>query len=114
VTYSILSRNTPWEIRSSAAWSRSPYNLTISSWNSPIPALTKFTPGHDARIEVTDDNRSPDGVNIRIKFSDLMDCDSVSKSIMFNLTPSGEGFGEIWLGCVFDDPGSNRQASNHP
>ena len=65
--------------------------VPAESWVAPIPALSKFTPGHDARIEVADDNQNPNSVNVQIEFSDLMDCDSVSKSITFNLTSSGKG-----------------------
>jgi len=43
-------------------------------WVPPAPALTKFTPGHDARIEVTDDSSNPNRIDVQIKFSDLMDC----------------------------------------
>ena len=63
--------------------------VPVANWVAPIPALTKFTPGHDARIEVTNDNQNPNSVDVQIEFSDLMDCDSVSKSITFNLTSSG-------------------------
>ncbi len=57
----------------------------------PTPALTKFTPGHDARIEVTPDNQNPNSINVQIEFSDLMDCNSVTQSITLNLTSSGKG-----------------------
>ena len=71
-----------------------PYDFKLlvpaDNWIAPIPALTKFTPGHDARIEVTDDNQNPNSVNVQIEFSDQMDCDSVSKSMTFNLTSSGK------------------------
>ena len=64
--------------------------IPAANWIAPIPALTKFTPGHDARIEVTDDNQNPNSVNVQIEFSDPMDCDSVTKAITFNLTSSGK------------------------
>ena len=57
--------------------------VPVANWVAPIPALTKFTPGHGARIEVTDDNQNPNSVDVQIEFSDLMDCDSVSKAITF-------------------------------
>ena len=64
--------------------------IPFANWVAPIPAITKFTPRHDARVEVTDDNQNPNSVDVQIEFSDLMDCDSVSKSITFNLTSSGK------------------------
>ena len=60
-------------------------------WIPPAPALTKFTPGHDARIEVTDDSSNPNSIDVQIEFSDLMDCDSVTQSINFTLASSGKG-----------------------
>jgi len=60
-------------------------------WIPPIPALTKFTPGHDARIEVTDDSPNPNSIDVQIEFSDLMDCQSVTQSIGFTLASSGKG-----------------------
>ena len=60
-------------------------------WVSPAPALTKFTPGHDARIEVTDGSSNPNSIDVQIEFSDLMDCNSVTQSINFTLASSGKG-----------------------
>jgi hypothetical protein len=40
-----------------------PYDFKVlvptDVWEAPAPALTKATPGHDARIEVTDDTSNP-------------------------------------------------------
>lgn len=41
------------------------------NWIATVPTSTKFTPGHDARIEVANDNQNPDRVDVQIKFSDL-------------------------------------------
>jgi len=60
-------------------------------WIPPAPALTKFMPGHDARIEVADDSSNPNSIDVQIEFSDLMDCDSVTQSINFTLASSGKG-----------------------
>ena len=35
-------------------------------WVALTPALTRFTPGHDARIEVTDDGPNPNNIDIQI------------------------------------------------
>ena len=71
-----------------------PYDFKVlvpaDIWRTPAPALTKFNPGHDARIEVADDNRNPNSVDVRIEFSDLTDSDNVSKAITFSLTSPGE------------------------
>ena len=65
--------------------------VPATNWVAPIPALTKFSPGHDARIEVTNSSSSPNSINVQIEFSDLMNCDSVTKSINFTLASSGKG-----------------------
>jgi len=65
--------------------------VLAEKWVAPIPALSRFTPGHDARIEVTADSQNPNSVNVQIEFSDLMDCDSVTQSMTFSLASSGKG-----------------------
>ena len=65
--------------------------VPASVWVAPPPALTKFTPGHDARIEVNDNSTNPNSVNVQIEFSDLMDCNSVTQSMNFTLSSSGKG-----------------------
>lgn len=65
--------------------------VPTSNWIQPIPALTKFTPGHDARIGVDDNSTSPNSIDIQIEFSDLMNCNSVTQSMNFTLASSGKG-----------------------
>jgi alpha-1,3-glucan synthase len=65
--------------------------VSVENWIAPTPALTKFTPGHDARIEVNDNSTSPNSIDIQIEFSDLMDCNSVTQSMNFTLASSGKG-----------------------
>ena len=60
-------------------------------WVAPAPALTKFYPGHDARVEIDDNTANPNSINVRIDFSDLMDCTSVTNSMNFTLASSGKG-----------------------
>ena len=72
-----------------------PYDFKVfvpaDKWIAPVPALTRFSPGHDARIEVSDGSSNPNSIDVQIEFSDLMDCDSVSQSINFTLASSGKG-----------------------
>jgi alpha-1,3-glucan synthase len=65
--------------------------VPADKWNQPIPTLTKFTPGHDAQVEVTSDNQNPNSVNVQIEFLDLMDCNSVTQLLRFTLASSGKG-----------------------
>ena len=70
-------------------------------WIPPAPALTKFTPGHDAQIEVTNGSSNPNSINVQIEFSDPMDCDSTIQSISFTLISSGKGLTpSVKLGSV--------------
>ncbi|KAL1701405.1 glycoside hydrolase family 13 and glycosyltransferase family 5 protein [Schizophyllum commune] len=55
-------------------------------WVAPLPALTKFTPGHDHRILSTSDS-----VDITLEFNVEMDCDSVTNAIALNMSSSGHG-----------------------
>lgn len=65
--------------------------VPAANWIAPIPALTKFSPGHDARIEVTSNSSNPNSIDVQIEFSDLMDCNSVTQSMNFTLASSGKG-----------------------
>ena len=55
-------------------------------WVAPLPALTKFTPGHDHRILSTSDS-----VDISLEFNVEMDCDSVTNAVSLNMSSSGHG-----------------------
>lgn len=65
--------------------------VPVEQWVPPLPVVTKFVPGHDARIEVQEDSQNRTTVDIRFEFSDPMDCDSVTQSISFNMSSSGHG-----------------------
>ncbi|EPT06178.1 hypothetical protein FOMPIDRAFT_68356 [Fomitopsis schrenkii] len=57
-----------------------------ADWVQPMPALTKFTPGHDARISSNESN-----IQITLEFNTEMNCNSVSQSISLNMSTSGTG-----------------------
>ena len=65
--------------------------VPVEQWAPPLPAATKFVPGHDARIQVQEGSQNSTTVNIRFEFSDPMDCDSVTQSMSFNMSSSGHG-----------------------
>jgi alpha-1,3-glucan synthase len=65
--------------------------VPVEQWAPPLPAVTKFAPGHDARIEVQDGSPNRTSVDVRFEFSDPMDCDSVTQSMSFNMSSSGHG-----------------------
>lgn len=65
--------------------------VPIDQWTPPLPALTKFVPGHDHRILVNPNDANATTVNISFEFNTQMNCDSVSKSIHLNMSSSGHG-----------------------
>ena len=65
--------------------------VPVEQWVPPPPVVTKFVPGHDARIEVQEGSQNGTTVNIYFEFSTPMDCDSVTKSMTFNMSSSGHG-----------------------
>jgi alpha-1,3-glucan synthase len=60
-------------------------------WVAPLPALTKFTPGHDARIQAQAGDANATNVDIALQFNVEMNCNSVTSSISFNMSSSGKG-----------------------
>ncbi|KAI0341602.1 glycoside hydrolase family 13 and glycosyltransferase family 5 domain-containing protein [Trametopsis cervina] len=60
-------------------------------WVGPNPALTGFSPGHDARIHVEQGDANATTLDIRLEFNMAMDCTSVTNSISFNMSSSGHG-----------------------
>ena len=65
--------------------------VPVDEWVPPLPVVTKFVPGHDARIEVQEGSQNRTTVNIRFEFSDPMDCESVTDTMSFNMSSSGHG-----------------------
>jgi alpha-1,3-glucan synthase len=65
--------------------------VPAANWVDPAPALTKFTPGHDARIAVQATDTNATTMDITFEFNTAMDCGSVSSSMSFNLSSSNHG-----------------------
>ncbi|EXJ62578.1 alpha-1,3-glucan synthase [Cladophialophora yegresii CBS 114405] len=60
-------------------------------WVGPKPMVTKFSPGHDARLESTVSADGKESINVELQFSVEMDCNSVTNSITFNSTTESAG-----------------------
>jgi alpha-1,3-glucan synthase len=60
-------------------------------WVAPLPSLTKFTPGHDIRIQVEDGDNNATTVDIVLEFDTTMDCDGVTNSISLDMASSNKG-----------------------
>ncbi|KAG2142801.1 uncharacterized protein EDB93DRAFT_1157751 [Suillus bovinus] len=65
--------------------------VPISEWIPAPPMLTKFLPGHDARIKVMRGEPNATIVNLVLEFNAVMSCDSVTQSLSFNMSSSGIG-----------------------
>ncbi|KAF8334274.1 modular protein with glycoside hydrolase family 13 and glycosyltransferase family 5 domains [Cantharellus anzutake] len=56
-----------------------------SVWVAPRPALTRFTPGHDARI--LSDSTS---IDITLEFNTVMSCSGVTSALSVNVSSNGQ------------------------
>ncbi|KAJ8584921.1 glycoside hydrolase family 13/glycosyltransferase family 5 protein [Rhizopogon salebrosus TDB-379] len=65
--------------------------VLANEWVPPLPMLTRFLPGHDARIEVTEGDANATNVEITLEFNTVMSCQSVTASLSFNVSSSGIG-----------------------
>jgi alpha-1,3-glucan synthase len=57
-----------------------------SAWLPPVPTITKFLPGHDARILPKGGKDGKESLEIEFQFSEEMDCDWITRSIFINST----------------------------
>jgi alpha-1,3-glucan synthase len=57
-----------------------------ADWIEPAPTLTRFNPGHDARILSNVGPGEKESVDIELQFSQEMDCDSITKNIIVTST----------------------------
>ncbi|PCH38049.1 glycosyltransferase family 5 protein [Wolfiporia cocos MD-104 SS10] len=60
--------------------------VPIDDWVAPPPALTRFLPGHDARIT---SNGSAASINISLEYNTAMNCDALIDAISFNMSSAG-------------------------
>ncbi|KAH7926306.1 glycoside hydrolase family 13/glycosyltransferase family 5 protein [Leucogyrophana mollusca] len=65
--------------------------VPITEWVAPPPMLTKFLPGHDARITATPGSPNATKIDIVLEFNVAMSCSSVTSSLAFNMSSSGVG-----------------------
>lgn len=65
--------------------------VPLAQWVPPLPALTKFVPGHDHRLLVNPGDVNATTVDISFEFNTVMSCDSVTKSMSFNMSSSSKG-----------------------
>lgn len=70
-----------------------PYSFKVlvpsTDWVAPRPALTKFSPGHDARILSSGSNATT--VAVTFEFNTVMSCTGVTQALSLNMSSSGGG-----------------------
>ncbi|TFK42547.1 hypothetical protein BDQ12DRAFT_281172 [Crucibulum laeve] len=91
--------------------------VPIAQWTAPLPALTKFVPGHDQRLQVNSGDVNATTADISLEFSVEMNCDSVTNSISLNMSSSGHGgvpkISNIYCGVMTNsDPSKIPGAAN--
>ena len=59
-----------------------------TDWVSVPPMLTKFSPGHDARLLSVDGGDNSTSVQISLEFNVEMDCDSITNALTLNMSTS--------------------------
>ncbi|KAK3676019.1 hypothetical protein LTR78_004211 [Recurvomyces mirabilis] len=77
------------------------------AWMAPSPVITKMLPGHDARIISNTTADQSSSVDIEIRFSGEMDCDSFRNAFTVNsTTESGQqaNYDSSQVGCLTIDP----------
>lgn len=63
--------------------------VPIGNWSQPAPTITRVIPNHDQRLESSVSMDDTETVDIQIRFSSEMSCESVTNSITINSTAFG-------------------------
>jgi alpha-1,3-glucan synthase len=77
----------------------------------PRPMITKFKPGHDVPIASTVAPDASENVPIELHFSEVMDCDGVTKSISLTSSTESLQIPSIDTGSVHCEPITNFSTS---
>lgn len=65
--------------------------VPLAQWTAPPPYITRFVPGHDARLLANAGDVNATTVDISFEFNTIMDCNAVTQSISLNMSSSGKG-----------------------
>jgi alpha-1,3-glucan synthase len=84
--------------------------VPIDDWVGPQPMITRFSPGHDARILSKGSADQAEEMEVELQFSSDMDCDSVTNSISFTSSTNAGVAPKVNLSTV--DCGRPKQAEN--
>ncbi|KAG8751386.1 Cell wall alpha-1,3-glucan synthase ags1, partial [Ceratobasidium sp. 423] len=65
--------------------------VPVANWVPPPPMITRFSPGHDARLHAESGDTNATTIDIVLEFNTEMSCNSVTQGITFNVSSSGHG-----------------------
>ncbi|KAF8522241.1 glycoside hydrolase family 13 and glycosyltransferase family 5 protein [Hysterangium stoloniferum] len=74
--------------------------VPVGSWVTSLPMMTKFTPGHDHRIQAEDGDANATNVDISFEFNVPMSCDSVTNSLSFRTNSGMPTFDKSAVVCA--------------
>ncbi|KZT42041.1 glycoside hydrolase family 13/glycosyltransferase family 5 protein [Sistotremastrum suecicum HHB10207 ss-3] len=63
--------------------------IPATEWVAPTPALSRFVPGHDARIIRESNDPNATTIFVSLEFTQQMDCTSVTNGLTLNMASSG-------------------------
>lgn len=81
--------------------------VPVSKWSRPSPVITRFLPGHDARIISNTALHEAGTIDFEFRFSDVMDCDSFKDGFSVASTTETDQQARLVLGslsCLTVDP----------
>jgi len=91
--------------------------VPLAIWTSPSPMLTKFVPGHDARLLVEDGMANATTVDIAFQFNMEMSCEAITNGLALSISSPDVGLvprvqnGSVQCGPV-DGTGSTYLAGD--
>ncbi|KAF9541123.1 glycoside hydrolase [Agrocybe pediades] len=59
--------------------------VPTAQWIQPLPVVTRFAPGHDARLRANPSDSNSTSVDISFEFNVAMSCDGVTDSLTLNM-----------------------------
>lgn len=65
--------------------------VPLEQWVDPPPAMTKFSPGHDARIQAEKGDANATSIDIAFEYNTAMDCQYITANLRLNASSSGTG-----------------------
>lgn len=85
--------------------------VPLAQWVPPPVVMTKFVPGHDARIESNTTTSEGQSVDVELRFSERLDCNTVTKSVTLSSTTQSRTIPKVSansVSCEMVEPESTK------